>query len=92
MGRECNAHNKQSWKFIESFFSKRNLTLFGRITVIQSLLLRKFIHLFLALPNPPGELIKKWKNCFINFYGTQGQIVLNEALQLKIFWQEDFEW
>ena len=40
-------------------WSKRRLTLFGRITVIKSLALRKFIHLFLALPNPPGELIKR---------------------------------
>ena len=39
-------------------WSKRRLTLFGRITVIKSLALSKFIHLFLALPNPLGELIK----------------------------------
>ena len=40
-------------------WSKRKLTLFGRIIFIKSLVLSKFIHLFLALPNPPGELVKK---------------------------------
>ena len=39
-------------------WSKRKLTLLGRITVIKSLALAKFIHLFLALPNPPGVLVK----------------------------------
>ena len=40
-------------------WSKRKLTLIGRITIIKSLALAKFVHLFLALPNPPGELVKK---------------------------------
>ena len=33
-------------------WSKRKLTLIGRITIIKSLALAKFIHLLLALPNP----------------------------------------
>ena len=37
---------------------KRRLTLPGKITVIKSLILSKFTHLFLALPNPPGEFLK----------------------------------
>ena len=40
-------------------WSKRKLTLLGRINVIKSLALAKFIHLFLALPIPPGELVKQ---------------------------------
>ena len=48
-------------------WAKRKLTLFGRITIIKSLALSKFIHLFLALPNPPGELIKKLDKLFYKF-------------------------
>ena len=36
-----------------NIWSKRKLTLPGKITVIKSLILSKFNHLFLALPNPP---------------------------------------
>ena len=39
-------------------WSKRKLTLPGKITVIKSLILSKFTHLFLALPNPPGDFLK----------------------------------
>ena len=54
-------------------WSKRKLTLFGRITVIMSLALSKFIHLLLALPNPPWELIKILDTLFfLKFYGIQG--------------------
>ena len=52
--------------------SKRRLTLFGRITVIKSLALSKFIHLFLALPNPPGELIKRLDTLFFKFLWNSG--------------------
>ena len=34
-------------------YSKRKLTLPCQITLIKSLMLAKFTHLFLALPNPP---------------------------------------
>ena len=60
--------------------SKRKLTLFGRVTVVKSLALSKFTHLFLALPNPPGELIKMLKRIFYNFYGIQAPIGLNAML------------
>ena len=49
-------------------WSKRKLTLFGRITVIKSLALSKFNHLFLAL-----NLLNSLKNYSINFYGTRDQ-------------------
>ena len=35
-------------------WSKRRLTLPGKITDIKSLILSKFTHLIMALPNPPG--------------------------------------
>ena len=40
-------------------WSKRKSTLPGKITFIKSLMLAKFTHLFLALPNPPDELITR---------------------------------
>ena len=46
-------------KSILTNWSKRKLTLFGRITIIKSLALSKFVSLFLSLPNPPVELIKE---------------------------------
>ena len=53
-------------------WSKRKLTLFGRITIIKSLTLSKFIHLFLALPNPPGDLIKRLDTLFFKFLWNSG--------------------
>lgn len=53
-------------------WSKRKLTLFGRITVIKSLALSKFIHLFLALPNPPGEFVKNVDKLFYKFLWNAG--------------------
>ena len=54
-------------------WSKRKLTLSGKITVIKSLALSKFTHLFISLPNPPEALIKRLDRMFYKFYGTQGQ-------------------
>ena len=76
-------NTEQIYNSIESIcknWSKRKLTLFGRITIIKSLALAKFIHLFRALPNPPVELIKKLEKCSINFFGTLAQIELKEVL------------
>ena len=59
---------------------RRKLTLIGRITVIKSLALSKFVHLFISLPAPPNELIKQLEKCFTSFCGNQGQIGLKEEL------------
>ena len=53
-------------------WTKRKLTLLGRITVIKSLALSKFTHLFLALPNPPGDLIKRLERLFYQFLWNSG--------------------
>ena len=53
-------------------WSKRKLTLFGRITIIKSLALSKFIHLFLALPNPPGDFVKNVEKIFYKFLWNAG--------------------
>ena len=38
-------------------WSKRKLTLPGKITIIKSLALSKFVHMFMGLPNLPGILV-----------------------------------
>lgn len=53
-------------------WSKRKLTLIGRITIIKTLGLSKFVHLFLALPNPPGELIKTLEKVIYKFLWNSG--------------------
>ena len=53
-------------------WSKRKLTLLGRITIIKSLALAKFIHLLLALPNPPGDFIKRLERLFFKFLWNAG--------------------
>ena len=53
-------------------WSKRKLTLIGRITVIKSLMLSRFAYLFLALPNPPGDLIKSLERMLFKFLWNKG--------------------
>ena len=53
-------------------WSKRKLTLRGKITLIKSLMSAKLTHLFLALPNPPGELIKILDKTFYKFLWSNG--------------------
>ena len=53
-------------------WSKRRLALPGKITVIKSLMLSKFTHLFLALPNPPGEFLKLLERKLYKFLWSCG--------------------
>ena len=48
-------------------WSKRRLLLQGKITIIKSLAIAKFVHLFLALPIPPGNLVKTLNKLFYKF-------------------------
>ena len=50
---------------ILSQWSKRKLSLSGRITIIKSLALSKFVHLFISLLAPPNGLIKELENMFL---------------------------
>ena len=47
-------------------WSKRKLTLIGRIPIIKSLALAKFIHRLLALPKPPDDFLKTIERIFYN--------------------------
>ena len=40
-------------------WDKRQLTPFGKVTIIKTFILSKFNHLFSALPSPSSELIKQ---------------------------------
>ena len=53
-------------------WSKRKLTLPGRITIIKSLALSKVTHLFISLPNPPEDLLKRLDKLFYKFIWNSG--------------------
>ena len=55
-----------------NIWSKRKLTLPGKITVIKSLISSKFTHLFLALPNPPGDFLKILERKMYKFLWSNG--------------------
>ena len=55
-----------------NIWSKRRLTLPGKITIIKSLILSKFTHLFLALPNPRGEFQKLLERKLFKFLWSNG--------------------
>ena len=69
-------------------WSRRKLTLFGRVTVIKSLALAKFIHLFLALPNPPGNLLNTMDKLFFLALPNPPGNLLNtiDKLFFKFHW------
>ena len=64
-------------------WSKRKLTLLGRIAVIKSLVLSKLTHLFLALPNPPGDLIKRLERIFYKFLWNSGPDRIKRSVIIK---------
>ena len=48
-------------------WNRRYLTPIGKITIIKTYILSKFIHLFSVLPNPPLEFLKKLNTIIFNF-------------------------
>ena len=50
-----------------SLWLKRSLTVLGRISVVKSLLVSTLNYLFLTLPNPTDETMKKIDRSFHNF-------------------------
>ena len=55
-------------------WKKRLLTPLGRITVLKSLILPKFNHLFISLPSPPEKTLKEINSIFLSLSGTTNQI------------------
>ena len=70
-------------KHILSQWSKRKLSLSGRITIIKSLALSKFVHLFISLPAPPNGLIKELENMFYNFLWNSGPDRIKRKIIVK---------
>ena len=68
-------------------WSKRRLTLPGKITVIKSLILPKFTHLFLALPNPPGEFINFLERKLYKFLWSNGPDRISRRNIVKTYMQ-----
>ena len=57
----------------------------GRITIIKSLALAKFIHLLLALPNPPDNLLKNIEKVFYKFLWNGGPDRIKRSIIVKNF-------
>ena len=58
----------------------RNMTVYGRIRVVKSLVLSKITHLVQIIPNPPAPLVLKIQRLINNFVwkgSTQKKVVLN---------------
>ena len=62
----------------------RGLTIIGRATVIKSLALPKLVHLFMILPNPTEDFIKRLEKIFFRFLWDRGkEKVKREILYLR---------
>ena len=48
-------------------WSKRDLTPFGNITVLKSLVLTKIVYILLSLPNPSRKYLKELEKMFFSF-------------------------
>ncbi len=62
------------------YWSKRNLTVLGRITVVKSLLIPKFNHLILSIPNPRTDFLKTLQTKIYKFIwnNKNGKICRNQ--------------
>jgi hypothetical protein len=50
-----------------NFWEKHNLTILGKITVLKTLVLPKFNHMFMCLQNPDNEFISRLEKIFFKF-------------------------
>ena len=64
-------------------WSKRKLSLSGRITVIKSLAISKFVHLFISLPAPPLDLIKELDKLLYKFLWNSGPDRIKRKIIVK---------
>ena len=64
-------------------WSRGKLTLMGRIIIIKTLGLSKFVHLFLALPNPPGELVNTLEKIIYKFLWNSGTDRISRRVMVR---------
>ena len=64
-------------------WSRRNLTVLGKITVIKSCILSKLVHLFLVLPSPPPDFLQLLERVCFKFIwdGKNDKISRNLLIQ-----------
>ena len=53
--------------YILNQWSRRKLTIIGKITIVKSLVLLKFVHFLIPLPDPPQDLLKELEKRFYKF-------------------------
>jgi len=73
-------------KSLITFWKRRYLTPLGKITVIKSILLPIFNHLFLALPNPDEKTIKHINNLLYNFL-WEGPAKIKNSVCVKEYYE-----
>lgn len=74
---QCVRKEIQSW-------SKRNISPIGKITIIKSLLLSKFVHLFTVLPQPDKKWIQELEKLFYNFiWNSRIEKISRKTMQLS---------
>ena len=68
---------------ILSSWYNRNLTVIGKITVVNSLISSLFIHILMALPSPPSEFYKKYRSKILEFIWNKAppKISYNKLIQ-----------
>lgn len=59
-------------------WSKRNISVFGRVVLVKSMLVSQFNHLFMSIPNPSEHLLKAINVSFLNSFGKGNLIRLAE--------------
>ena len=64
-------------------WSKRKLTLPGKISILKSLALSKVVHLIMGLPNPPGILVKRLNKLFYTFLWNSGSDRIKRKYVIK---------
>ena len=78
-----NFENKlNEMKKVLNDWSRRNLTPFGRITVIKSLVISKITHLLMNLPDPEESFLKELNKLLYNFLwnGKNDKIIRSGAV------------
>ena len=70
-------------KNLLNYWSKRKPTLLGRIAIIKSLAVSKFVHLFISLPAPPKGLISKLEKLFSKFLWNSGPDRIKRRIIIK---------
>jgi len=66
------------------FWKRRTSTPLGKITVVKSLLLPLFTHLFIALPSPGEKVLKQINSQFSNFV-WDGPAKIKQTISIKSY-------